>query len=49
MNTHNMFLWRTEESYSLGPTNETLNSVSFQCTRGKSSLARKSEVHPKCF
>ena len=26
-----------------------LNSVSSQCARGKSSLARKTEVHPKFF
>ena len=26
-----------------------LNSVSFQCARGKSSIAVKPEVHPKIF
>ena len=26
-----------------------LNSVSSQCAHGKSSIARKSEVHPKVF
>ena len=38
-----MFLSTTTQSQ------HRLNSVSSQCAHGKSSLVRKSEVHPKFF
>ena len=40
--------WSYGGSYKSEPgSKKVLNSVSSQCTRGKSSVARKTEVDPK--
>ena len=45
-----LLFWLYSSSYKSEPcSKKVLNAVSLQCTRGKSSVARKTEVDPKLF
>ena len=45
-----LLIWSYGGSYKREPcSKKVLIAVSLQCTRGKSSVARKTEVDPKLF
>ena len=45
-----MLIWSYGGSYKSEPlSKKVINAISLQCTRGKSSVARQTEVDPKLF